>query len=367
MFRTPEIEIWNLTPGVEALAGPQRIFNVVGRLTAPECVAELTYSLNGSLEQPVFFSRTAGDCDRLSAVGDFNIDTINFDELKSQNRLSLRLVMRHAKTSEYEVVFPIRFWPEGPPKFHLNLEGCDFPEMVGQVVDGKWQISPDESGIPCLQIKEADAGYDRIILFGRCNWSTGYEIFSKLSLAAWCGKTDHGLGIGFKWNPHLQGDGTCLPSQWNTGIGLYYFPRSLTIKPGLRISIGVDVHVDSQGRYTGEYILKQGMLSFWRWALGNLQRHLFCRPYPIAQIATCRSYCFRLRILPEAYRFTIWPSESPEPAPQVVAHQPIDRHPEGAVGIIAHHCAVQVHEFEVVPVEPNAKKRSYRGPNNAAG
>ena len=366
MFRTPEIEIWNLTPGVEALAGPQRIFNVVGRLTAPERVAELTYSMNGSPEQPVFFSRSAGDCDRLSTIGDFNIDTIEFDELKTQNRLSLRLVMLDNKTSQYEVVFPIRFWPEGLPKFHLNLEGCDFPEMVGQVVDGKWQISPDESGIPCLQIKEADAGYDRIILFGRHSWSTGYEILAKLSLAAWCGKTDHGLGIGFKWNPHLQGDGTCLPSQWNTGIGLYYFPRSLTIKPGLRISIGVNVHVDSQGRYTGEYILKQGMLSFWRWALGNLQRHLFCRPYPIAQIAPCRSYFFRLRIVPEAYRLTIWPSESPEPAPQVVAHQPIDRLPEGAVGIIAHHCAVRVYEFEVVPVEPNAKKSFHRGPNDEA-
>jgi hypothetical protein len=161
---------------------------------------------------------------------------------------------------------------------------------------------------------------------------------------------EHGLGVGFKWNPHLQGNGNCLPMQWNTGLGLYYFPKNLSKKPGLRISMGVSVHFDSKGNYIGEYILKQGMLSFWRWAFAIIKSQIFRMKFPPAQIAPGKHYWLKMLVHPEKFEFTIWRTGKKQPSPQVIALRPVERLPQGSVGIIAHHCALRVYEFNVTPV-----------------
>jgi hypothetical protein len=349
VYLSDDLEIWNLTPGVDVFTGPQKVFNVVGCLKSPHKVERLLYSLNGGPERLLFFKPSTNACERLENIGDFNIDTIHVDELKRNNLLTLRLLRPNYEEKRHQIEFPSFEYEESLPRFELNLDGIEYAQQVGQIVDGKWRVGRDEFGEPCLKIQRQDAGYDRIILLGRYDWITSYEITGRFCVKAWTGIRDHGLGIAFKWNPHLQGDGTHLPSQWSTGFGMYYIQKK-TVLPGLRISIGVDVHFDAQGKYRGEDVLGQGMLSSWRWRFGRIYNRIFPMKYPFPQIAPGKQYHFRMVVSPKKYSLTIWKVGTREPSPQVVVANPVEKLPQGSVGIIAHHCVLSVYEFNVSPL-----------------
>jgi len=70
----------------------------------------------------------------------------------------------------------------------------------------------------------------------------------------------------------------------------------------------------------------------------------------LPQIPSNKQYRFRMVVRPERYALTVWPSEKREPLAQLDLRQPVDRLPRGSVGIIAHHCAVRVYDFQVSPV-----------------
>jgi hypothetical protein len=350
MFQSDDIEVWNLNPNVTALTGSQRIFNVVGKLKDPERTKNLFYSLNGGPEHKVFFNRSRKDSERLENVGDFNIDSIKSDTLKSINLLTFRVVQANNQEKICQIEFPTQKFSETEPIYTLDLRNVNYPQQVGQIVDGKWQVDKNQFGEPCLEIKELDAGYDRIILFGRHDWTTGYEVITRLCVKKWTGIREHGLGIGFKWNPHLQGNGDCLPLQWNTGLGLYYFPKTLSLKPGVRISLSVDVHFDTDSNYVGETILSQGVFSFWRWAYGTLKAHVFRMKYPPGQITIGKHHWVKLLVQPSRYEFTVWKSGEKEPLPQVIASDPNEQLIQGSVAIIAHHCALRVYELIIKPI-----------------
>jgi len=347
MIERDEFEIWNITPGFISLSGSQKIFNVVGRLKSPEKISRMLYSLNGNLEKLVFFNNSKDINGRLENFGDFNIDTINENDLKPNNVLSLRIILKNSSEKNYNIMFSGSSINNKLPHFQLKFDGIKYPQQVGQVVDGKWLVSKDESGEPCLEIKKDNAGYDRIILFGNHDWSSGYEITARLCVVAWTRKI-HNIGLLFKWNPHAQGDGTYLPTQWSTGLAYYY-----SMSPGLRIRFGVNVHFDHHGKKFGDYVLKEKPLSIWRRRIGKIINPLpNCSPFkkqPFSQIKLGTKYFFHMKVLPEKYVLTVWEEGKRKPDPQLVVQKPIDRLPNGAPGIIAYNCAVRIYEFNVFP------------------
>jgi hypothetical protein len=349
MYQSADLEVWNLTPRVPVFVGPQNVFNVLGRLKSPYQASALFYSLNGEAETPVFFKNAINDSLRLERLGDFNIDTIDADDLKRDNSLSLRLTNGRSQETKYEINFPTHLYrPEGP-KFVLNLAEVKYAEQVGQVVDGKWRISEDETVERCLEIGREDAGYDRIILFGSQEWTSGYEITARICVTAWTEIEDHGVGVAFKWNPHLRGDGTCLPSQWNTGVGMYYsHAASLRAPLGLRLAFGVTASNGASAQFH-HYLLKQRPFSLWRKELSRIARPVIGTGHLFPQIVSNRQYRLSMKVCPERLALTVWRDGKKEPAPQVYVSEPLDRLPRGSVGIIAHHCAVRVYEFAVVP------------------
>lgn len=360
MYQADELEIWNLTPGVPLFNRAQRIFNIVGNLKHPQKIARFSYSLNQSSDRAIFFKDLNNSSGRLQRLGDFNIDTIKVEELKSNNRIVFRLVHKDLTEKKYEIDFPCKSYNSTSWKFRLDLEKIDYPEQVGQFIDGKWRVKRDKNGESCLEISKQDAGHDRIILFGHHEWTHGYEITARLcitDLTDWM----HNLGILFKWNQHLQGDGTWLPTQWSTGLGYY-----CSYSPGLRIRFGVDVHFDAQGTKVGDYVLQEYPLSFYRYFLGKILQKLLVGKIGrisrkllgksiysklfISQISLNKHYCFRLLIAPEKYALTVWEYGKIEPSPQLIATKPVDRLPQGAVGIIAHQCGMRVYDFQVNPI-----------------
>lgn len=344
MVLSDSLEVWNLTPGVAAISGAQTLFNVVGRLKQPDAVERFSYSLNSGAERPVFFNRQPRRTSRLERFGDFNIDTISTNELQPENILQFWLWGKGLSVTSHEITFPARSSVSKSPEFHLNLRGVTVAEQVAQVVDGKWQIGRDEHGAACLEIRKVDAGLDRIILFGCHAWRGNYEITARLSVAAWSDKL-HNVGLLFHWNPHRQGDGTYLPTEWSTGLGYYYSHCA-----GLRLRYGVDVHRDERGRKVGDYVLAERALSRWRSRAGRLFNRFLSADHQISQIAPGRQYRFRLLITPRIHALTVWQAEQREPPPQLIVHHPAAWLPDGAVGLIAHHCAVRLYEFDVKPV-----------------
>lgn len=354
MYENDEFELWNLAPDTTALTGAQTIFNVLGRLKHPDKIKRITYSINGSPERAVFFKYLKNCSERLMRSGDFNVDTILAEELGPENRLALKLDLG-PEEKEYQINFSTRLNSEITPRFRLDLSKASYPHEVGQIVDGRWLCGRDESSEPCLEILNKDAGLDRIILFGRHDWTSGYEITARLCVTTWTHIT-HNIGLLFKWNPHLQGDGSCLPAQWSTGLGYYY-----SLSKGLRIRFGHNVHFDSNGHKKGDYILKEKPLSLYRYLKGNmiklslpllkfLNGNSDLMANPFSQIIPGRQYLFKMWVHPEKYTLTVWERGKNEPPPQLMVNEPPDILPQGSVGIIAYNCGVRLYEFDISPI-----------------
>jgi hypothetical protein len=351
MIETDQLEVWNLTRGLVARSGAVDIFNIVGRLKEPRSVASFSYSLNGGPETPVFFVARSSSSGRLRDAGDFSIDTIGLRDLEAENVLRLRIVREGGAEHEEQIRFRHRRFEQGAPRFRLDLDGIDAAEQVGQVVEGPWRVRADALGSRSLEVVPAEAGYDRIILFGREDWTTGYEVTTRLTVTRITGH--HNIGVIFKWNPHGQGDGATLPTTWSTGLGYYC---SYGRQSGLRLRFGVQVHIDEAGRKQGEHLLAHGPLTSRRRVMVNHVMDRMRLTRKATELRLHREYRFRVRVDPRQYALTVWQAGTPEPAPQLLVPDPVERLAAGAVGILAYNVGVQVHEFEVEPLELGAPR-----------
>ena len=354
MFETDEFELWNLAPESKVVIGAQRIFNILGRLKHPEKIKRVTYSINSGPERAIFFNYLNNKSERLIRPGDFNIDTILIEDLGPENQINFTLDIG-SEVKKYLIGFSAHTYNGKLPYYRLDLSTANHSYEVGQIVDGKWQWTKDEHSDPCLEILKQDAGHDRIILFGHHDWTSGYEITAKLCVTAWTHIT-HNVGLLFKWNPHLQGDGTCLPVQWTTGLGYYY-----SLSKGLRIRLGLNVHIDHTGNKHGDYVLKEKPLSpyyyvkgnilrIYRWLLKLIKVNSQLTFDPFSQVVPGRKYLFRMLIHPEKYALTVWEEGKNEPSPQLKVQKPVEILPKGSVGIIAYNCGVRIYDFKVTPV-----------------
>lgn len=344
MVRTGQLEVWNLTDGGIARSGCVDIFNIVGRVADPISIEEFSYRLNGGPERPVFFARRSDPAARLSRAGDFNIDTIALADLAPDNRISFSIKRAGGSAYGQELRFRSAPFERAEPSFRLELDGARGAEQVGQVVEGPWRVGEDEQGRRCLEIEPEDAGYDRIILFGREDWTTGYEMRARLTITDIVGH--HNIGLIFKWNPHERGDGTWLPRKWSSGLGYYC---SYGAHPGIRIRFGVRSHYEA-GRIRGEYLLAHRPLTTPRRVLFNRIKDRTGLARWTTELRQRRDYCFRMLVHPRRLALTVWLAEQAEPLPQLVVDDPIDPLGQGAVGILAYHVGVRLYEFEVRPL-----------------
>lgn len=339
------MELWNISADAECLAGAQSIFNVVGRVDRYATLKRLTYSLNGGADVPVAVQGVGTNSKRLARPGDFNIDTIGVEELRDTNRLRLRLHEEDGRVSEVEQDFRVRLIDAGPPIWSLNLRQAQMPQEAAQIVDGRWRLGI-EDGRPYLGIAQEDAGYDRVLLVGHRDWTSGYEVRARFRVDAWTRSISQGVGGAFKWNPHRRGDGSQLPEEWSSGVA-WAFSES----PGLTIRVGVDAAKDAGGRWRGESVIAEGSLSAGRAALSRLSRRLAPTVYAFPQIVPGIEYGYHLTLDRRALALTIWEVRRAQPPPQVVAPYPPELLPRGSVGWIAHHCAVRVYELSVAPLD----------------
>lgn len=340
VYSSDDLEVWNLTPGGIAYTGAQSVFNVVGRLKRPGEVKGLTYALNGGARRAVFLGHSV----RTPGPGDFNIDTIALAELAAENRLDLWLDNGKGG-SQHSISFATRQQPAGEPRFRLSFDGVRQPEELGQFIDGRWCLGRDETGRPCLEIRAEDAGYDRLIGFGRHDWTLGYRVEALFTVVKWTRRNYFNVGLIFKWNPHRQGGGTALPTHWNTGLA-YYAAKC----PGLRLRFGVNMRSEDPSLTRGDHVLQEKTISpWWRWA-GFVRNQLVrVGSRPITQLKTGVAYRLNLRIDRDLFTLEIREEGRAQPLAALSVSDPPDHLPEGCVGIIACNSAVRFYEYDVSP------------------
>lgn len=343
------MELWNVHEGVTAVVGAQRHFNVLGRVRDSVSTSRLDGRLNGGRWLPVPVNLTDRSRARLRAPGDFNIDKINVTDLRPQNLLELRQLFDDGATRTHAVKFGAVRRASADRIFDLALHPGHIEEFA-QVVDGNWRVVRDENGNMCLSIPRSEAGYDRILLFGDQNWTTGYEVNASLTVDCWTHYV-HNVGILFKWNPHYVDADRALATEWSTGLGYY-----ASASPGLRLRFGVDVQFDERGRKLGDHVLAERPLHRWRHPLWFLKGcwYLSNGRVVLSQLRPKVLYRFRARVDPECYRLTVWPASEAEPAPQVVAPSPIEHLATGSVGVIAQNAATRIYGFSVRPLTTSA-------------
>jgi len=338
VFIAEELEVWNLTSGGTAYIEAQTIFNVVGKLKRHVNGIKLAYALNGGQEQRV----PLGQSQRNIGPGHFNIDTIRCSDLKDENTLDLIIIDGTARTRR-TIPFLTKRLQSNLPEYSVDFDGVTSPEEIGQVIDGHWRVARDDEGTPCLEMRQEDAGYDRLFGIGRHDWTTGYRVDMHFSIRDWTDWKYFNVGIIFKWNAHLCGEGKFLPTQWSTGLAYY-----ATKCPGMRLRFGVNVHNDASGRKIGSHVLQEKSISpLKRWC-GLFWNHLLrIGKQPIAQLKRNVHYQFCLIANPNYLALDVFEEGNPNALVQLHVPDPPDFLREGCVGIIACNCAVRVYKFSV--------------------
>lgn len=337
----PGLDLWNVHDNIPYFAGSQSIANIVGRVKGSELPERLEYCLNDGPIRPAYIKRSVDQAPRLISIGDFHIDTITGDMLRPNNTIDLAAHFSNGIVVEKSVTFPVKSQLPHRHSLRQRLEDAQFPEQVGQVVDGGWIMSVDEHGKKCIELPAERAGYDRIILLSEPIASPNYMIRTRLCVSRWLRPLHH-VGFVFDWNPHLQGDATTLPDQWSTGLAHYH-----SASKGLRFRVGVNVHFNEGGKKVGGHNFAEGVLNPWRAKCNKVLGKLRLSRKALPQLVCGRNYDFELKVESRRHSLTVWPADSAQPEAQVVEPALPDLLSGGVAGIILHYGVARVYEFEI--------------------
>lgn len=197
--------------GTPGLAQPDA--NVRGRVTDPDGIASLTYSVNGG--QPVTMGIGSTDCEegvsctqRLAHDGDFNADVLASQLNPGLNTVRLRAVDNQFNVATIDV--PIDYTPpsDWPMPYSVDWSTVDDLYDVAQPVDGRWIVEDGTATVPPSEI-----GYDRLLAFGDDTWSS-FEAEVEVTINSFdpegYAAPSGGPGVGFipHWRGHTQEDTT---------------------------------------------------------------------------------------------------------------------------------------------------------------
>lgn len=330
------IDVWyGLNQTFGQLGVSQDWFNILGNVSGPNPITELSYSVNG---EPSQLLNIGPDTRRLYGTGDFNIELQASKMIPGENEVIIK-----AKDGIDEVTQKVTVnyiagntWP--------LLYTADWSAMGGNilngasVVDGLWEISDGK-------LKNSVPGYDRLVAIGDYKWAN-YEVtvpinVKSLNTAEW-GPPSNGAGVGILvgWRGHTK---TSPDEQPGTGW------RRL------------------------------GALAWFRWAQngsstfqinGNGGGILVQRND--AQIELEKDYIFKLSVQSASfsgqsstYRFKFWEQGEPEPVEwYMTTFGKGGEPPTGSLLLVAHQAMVEFGNVEVVPLPAGPFTITKQAPND---
>ena len=145
----PVIDVWNgLSQTFGSIGQPQRWVNVLGNVSDPDGLSDLTFSLNGELDRPL----SVGPFRRLENAGDFNVEIDYAELLDGTNYIDITAVDGLGNVSIETVIVEYEAGNVWPLSYEIAWDSVAEVTDVAQVVDGKWEIVDG-------QLRPAELGY----------------------------------------------------------------------------------------------------------------------------------------------------------------------------------------------------------------
>lgn len=302
---------------------PQRWYNVLGNVSDPDGVAELSYRINGS---ETWRPLTVGADDRrLAKEGDFNADIPNSDLVVGANLVDFRVVDELGSVTTETLSLNANSREIWPVPYDIDWAGVTDVTDVAQPVDGNWELTPEG-----LRIE--DPGYDRLVALGDVEW-TDYEVTVPVALHSvdFSGyeapSYGPGLGLLMRWDGHYEWD----DRQPNWGfeplgsIGWYRWDPNGTERLSLTNGEGNTAASDSSG----------------------------------FQVQPGKTYWYKMRVETLSsgirYTLTVWrDGQSPTSGSSLSYDAPADSKQRGSLLLLAHHVDATFGDVSVRPINAAA-------------
>jgi hypothetical protein len=202
----PVIDIWYGSDQTFGYLGlPQVWVNLLGKVTDPDGVKSLTYSLNGASASslsigPDIYRRIYND-------GDFNVEIAVSDLSAGSNTVEISATDNLDNITSETVYINYTQGNSWAETYSIDWSTTTGIQDVAQVVDGYWAI---ESG----GVRPVEQGYERIIAIGEYSTWDNYEVTAPVTLhsveSRSYASTGFGPGIGYviRWQGHEDLDGS---------------------------------------------------------------------------------------------------------------------------------------------------------------
>jgi len=189
----PLIEVWyglEQTFGAIGLAQPWA--NILGRVSDPDGVTSLSYTLNGGA--PVTLS-IGPDGRRLENAGDFNVDLALADLDAGANAVEITAVDGSSNVSVRTVIVNYDTGNVWPLPYSIDWGTAASVTDKTQAVDGLWSIEG-------IGARTTEPGYDRLLGFGHTSWDD-YEVEVPITMNS-LSPSSGGVGILMRWDGHTD-------------------------------------------------------------------------------------------------------------------------------------------------------------------
>ena len=315
----PSVDIWyGDSQSFGALGNPQRWVNVLGRVSDPDGLSVLTFSLNGGAPQDL----SVGPFRRLAEPGDFNVEIDYQDLSPGSNTIQVRAVDGLGFETVKTVTVDYTDGTEWPIPTQVRWSTANEISDVAQVVDGRWSIVGGE-------LRNDLDRYDRLVAIGDLAW-TEYEVTVPVTVhsidpAGFGGINGApGVGVFLRWTGHFD---------WNGFQPTYgYYP------------IGGGGWLEFASNGNGEIRLEDftpgGLIRF-----DPLQR--------VISVGT--RYIWKIRVESlggntTQYSMKLWVDGTPEPSTWEIVGDETGDLPGGSVALVAHFADVSFGDLVIDPI-----------------
>ena len=289
---------------------PQKWVNIVGNVSPPGQLADLTYTLNGGPLRALDWGGSGNDNNRLIEPGDFNIDIDYTDLMPGNNTVIITATNATAEVTNATVIVNYQNGPVWTPgTYTTNWASAAGVQDAAQVVDGNWVI--DSGGA-----RPAIVGYDRLLAVGDLSWRD-YTVTVPVTVHSLNANRSPGVGLIVRWMGHFDsGTGNQPFVGWRRlgALAWYRYQDGQPPTEGLQL-------------------------------LGHEGQELASKPFTLV---TGRTYLYKVSISsnpspdqPATYRFKVWNASQPEPAGWDFEEQGRPGEPRnGSIILLAHHADV---------------------------
>lgn len=309
------IDIWYGLDQTFGIYGrSQNWINVLGNVSDPDGIEQLSYSLNSGPQQQLGIGP---DQWRLGDLGDFNVE-LAFDDLElGVNRVDITAVDTLGNSVSESVTVRLVDGDSSLRPIQIDWAEVGDIQDVVQVVDGHFEIRDDT-----LEIVSPDR--NRLLLIGDQSW-TDYELTAVVTPIA----LDATVA-----NPMPGPSNIFLAGGWQG-------------------------HVDWQGQQPQIGYWPTGVLALVSWPpleriqlTGNEEIDEIIGPRTPMRFGVAYTLKFRVETVDEGvdYRFKIWPEGGQEPSSWDLVLLETNGPRSGSIGLAAHHLDVAFGPITVVPL-----------------